>query len=218
MNRVNKSIFMKTVLLTVLLWMFTGDGISISGESHEMHHQFKTGERQTYELTIENVYYFHLSKYIPSTAKITLLKNPEEASYDTPEDALISNISAMVAGNHKWSQEAFTPDALIQNEKWDKEHNKGAEWWEDLWRKSFAGKRFFLFERVETGEFVKIIYYCVDPTNSDEKYRIPMNFEKTKDGKWLATRKLPPDDPVSITQWPWPDGETTRRERRVIRE
>ncbi len=75
-----------------------------------------------------------------------------------------------------------------------------------------------MFERVETGEFVQIIYYGVDLQNPDEKYGNPRTFEKTKDGKWLATRKLPPDDPVSITSRPWPEGETTRRERRVIRE
>ncbi len=213
----DRSNFIKAVLLAVLLWMFVGEGVSVSGESLGEQQWFKTGERQTYELAIENVYYFHVSKYIPMT-EITLLKNSEEASYDTPEDALVSNISAMVAGNFKWFQETFTSDALIQDEKWDKDHDRGPEWWIAPWRKSFTGTRFFLFERLETGKFVMVTYYCVDSENPDDKYMMNSDFEKTKDGKWLVTRKLPPDDPVSITPRPWPEGETTHRERRVIRK
>ncbi len=213
-----KSNFIHAVLLMVVLWMFTDGRVSVSGESHEKQHRFKTDERQTYELTIENVYYFHVSKYIPSTAEITLLKKPEEASYDTPEDAFISNISSLVAADYKWFQETFTSDARNWYEKTNKEHNRGREWWEEKWRKYYPGKRFVLIKRTESGEFVTITYHCMDSLKTEVKYKSSRTFEKTKDGKWLATRKLPPNDPISITPWPWPDGETTRRERRVIRE
>ncbi len=141
MNKMDKSNYINAVLLTVVLCLFTGRGISVSGENHEEQQWFKTDERQTYELTIENVYYFHVSKYIPLT-EITLLEKSEEASYDTPEDAIVSNISAMVTGDYKWFQETFTSDARICNDNMVKEKDRGAEWWEELWRSLLLGGAF----------------------------------------------------------------------------
>lgn len=208
--------FTQATLLAVVLWVITGLGAGMAAnEGPGSKPQFQTGEEKEFQLVIEHVYFFRVSKYLPP-AEITPLKSPAEASYKMPESALISNISAMIAGDYDWFLQTFTPEAQVWMQNWNEERGYSGEWWAEQWRKYFAGKQIILDERTETGDFVMITYFVHSP-ETGKKDKQPRIFKKTKEGKWLATRELPPDDPVLTTPWPWPEGQTTRRERRVIR-
>ena len=201
------------VLLVITLCGATGTSAQGLGGATT---KFKRSKATTYELVVENVYFFHVSKYLEPT-EIIPLKKPEQTSYQTPEDVNLANISAMLAGDWDWFLLTFSPEAQKWISNSNKKEGRTGKWWVEMWKKGFEGMRIFLNDRTESGDYVTITYFVVSP-DTGRKTKMPRIFKKTKDGKWLATRDLPGNDPVSITPWPWPKGQTTRRERRVIRK
>lgn len=131
----------------------------------------------------------------------------------TPEEAMISRVSAMMAGEYEawldtWD-EASRRLTIANNEAEGRTSDYFLQWWEDTFR--FA--RIALVRRIETGPYVVVTYRLLTPSGEDagNGVEFPAVFREV-DGRWLATLDLRADPLVPAS--PWVSGET-RMERTV---
>lgn len=161
--------------------------------------EFPTGPARVEKVVEEMAYFYRLSAYQPAVAVQPVAR--ASASYDTPEDAAIAAISAMLTGDYAWFLETWTPAARRAFEQRNAELGRGPEFWTSAWQKGFAGKRVELTHRIETGPYVLIAYTIVDPAAPpaavEEGTGVRRPFLTTvleeRDGRWLATQDLAAD-------------------------
>src|SRR5215216_2015915 len=120
---------------------------------------FKTTAPKIEQVVAEDAYYFKISQYTPPV-NVKLLK-PDEASYDAPESAAISGISAMASKDFSWYRQTWTQASQRMMEDRDKSLNRAQSFWVELWEKTFKNKRIELTHRIETGDYVLIVYRLV---------------------------------------------------------
>jgi hypothetical protein len=173
---------------------------------------FSTTKPEVKKVRVENTYYYRLMQYEP-LVQIKLLSRPEDSSYKTPEEALISILSAMFAKNYNWWLQGWTQSAISFKKSQNQKENRTADGWVRGWTKLLINKQAILTHRAETGNYVILGYKLIDaahPANTAIDSELDFTFEN---GRWLATNDLA-SDPVG---WGWRTPEkviqgTVRRE------
>ncbi len=107
-------------------------------------------------LTVEMVYTYSVTPYAPALRVVPV--EPALASYATPEDALIANLSSLAAANFAWNNQTWTVPSVQEMEKRDKEQGETAAKWEARWKTLYVGKRFELLNRIDYSKYVLIEY------------------------------------------------------------
>ena len=172
--------------------------------------KFPTGAAAPGQVVIEDEYRFIVRRYEPSVRVTTVTK--ATASYATPEDAAIAQISAMLAGDFGWFVETWDPQSAQLMAARDKAQNQDASFWTQTWQRSLAGKRAELVARVDSGPYVVIEYRMVGVAagGSQESFDLT-TVVKLHEGRWRNTQDLS-QDPVLLY---WRDPAKPRR--RVVR-
>jgi hypothetical protein len=176
---------------------------------------FKTTSPFIKKVVVEDQYYFTFMHYSPPVQ--VKLVTRDTASYENPEAAAISAISAMVSKDINWYRSTWDRASIAIMDDRDKALNQSAEFWVNSWGRAFTNKRIELTARIETGEYVLIVYRLVptgevnDPANTSNSEIELVTVLKYQEGKWLATQELS-RDPV-LLYWKTPDF----RPQRVIR-
>ena len=168
---------------------------------------FDTSEPVKKEITREYVYYFEVMEYIPPV-KVELVSNRSDARMDSPENALISGISAMYAKDYEWWLNTWDTDSREMM----RERNKVKGWSPDFWRKGWEGflkdREAILTHRVDTGDYVIIGYSLVSEEKDRKTYESYLVFKKQGE-EWFSTQDLI-EDPVS-QGWRTPEKEIPRQ-------
>jgi hypothetical protein len=153
--------------------------------------EFKTKEPRQKELVIEYVYSFREVEFDPPI-QIKPFKSSTEASYDSPEAAVMSHFSAMYAKDYQWFQRTWSKESQKLNEEDDRKKERTSEFWLNLWDKVLSGKRVELTHRIESGKYVLINYRLIPISGG------PATFEDllaltTENGRWVLTQELASD-------------------------
>lgn len=150
----------------------------------------KSGGRPIYKtLIVETIYPFSVIKF-DAPINIPILKGRANASYGSPEDAVISQFSAMIGGNYEWFKETWTISSWQMMQETDKRNNRGSDFWLDLWRKNLASKSIQLTSWVNYGSYVLVEYQLVD---KGVKSGIGVVALIKEGGQWKATQDLSKD-------------------------
>jgi len=114
------------------------------------------GGRGYRSLTVEMTYVYSVTPYSPAYA--VKLVDQKGASYATPEDALIANLSSLAATNFAWNNQTWTAASVRDMEQRDRADGTTPRDWETRWKTLYAGKRFDLLNRIDYGRYVLIEY------------------------------------------------------------
>jgi len=165
---------------------------------------FKTTAPENKRAVMENIYLFRSMWYEPPVLVIPI-KNKNEASYDTPENAARSHTSAAMNLDHEWWFETLDRALQEKRRQYDRERNRTPDYWKRRWVKAFKNRQVFITSRIETGEYVIIgtqFWKKDESAKVESLYRtspeIPIVLKKFGD-KWFVTNDLQ-KDPV-IRYW-----------------
>lgn len=165
---------------------------------------FPISDYEIKKIIVEEVYYYRIMAYTPPV-KVPLYAAEEDKSYKTPEEALISVLSAMFAKDYNWWLSSWTKSSQELNIEEDRKRNITPETWTQIWERDLKGKEVEITHRIEVGSYIILGYSVIDLNEKDVSKR---SFEsqlvfKLEDGKWLATLDLA-SDPV---KWSWRNPE-----------
>lgn len=181
----------------LLLALLASVSVPVSAQDES---KYPTGPGRVEKVVEEMAYFYNLKAYQPAVPVRPVVR--EQAAYDTPEDAAIATISAMVAGDYDWFLATWTPDARRAFEQRNTDLRRGADFWTAAWQTAFGGdKSVELTHRVETGAYVLIAYTIVDPAvpqiAADEDTGVRRPFLTAvlveQEGRWLSTQDLAAD-------------------------
>ena len=145
-------------------------------------------------------------EYAPSPV-LTQFVSCDEASFATPEQAFVSRLSAMVAGDYEWWMEHWDAESQVIVNARNAQSGETPQDWIKRWSDQLISLRFKLVRRVETGDFVVVTYQLVDQDGADASgvgLEFPTAFRKVE-GRWMATQMLAADALMNLS--PWSSGE-----------
>lgn len=152
---------------------------------------FPTAKPEKAQFRMEYVYNFTRMPYQPAVI-ITPVK-PANATYSTPEEAFISQFSAMLAGDF----DAWLGGWSAESQKTIQERNRtmgrGPAFWRQVWERSLKGKQINLVERLESGLYVMLVYTLTVPAEGNREDFRSMQVFRKKENKWEATMDLAED-------------------------
>lgn len=134
-------------------------------------------------------YTYSVMEYNPPV-KIKVLTNREDASYDTPEQAVIAQLSAMQNLNFEWYFSGWTRESqdYMKNVQF-KRHNISPEQMLLAWKKSLVGARFEMTRRVDYWRYVIIETKTIRSQNGN-KVSVNSIVLELENGKWKFSQSL----------------------------
>lgn len=136
---------------------------------------------QTYEYSIK--------EYTPPV-KVKLYDSREDATYATPEEAAISQLSSMVHLDFEWFMDGWS---TASKEYMEKVHFKAFDLTPEkrisAWKLRFKDVHFLLSRRIEYRQYVFIDVEIVSDSDAKDKSNHSIVLEK-ENGQWKATQKL----------------------------
>lgn len=158
---------------------------------------FPTTRPDVKKVVLQELYYYTLMEYEPHV-KVKLITKRDQSSFDTPEAAFISIVSAMFAKDYDCFIHCWTKSSIAFHEEDDRKHNITPEIVKNKWSEWLKNKAVVLTHRVETGGYIILGYKLIDLADSHTVGEYDYVFAN-EDGKWLATVDLA-SDPVD---WGW---------------
>jgi hypothetical protein len=163
--------------------------------------EFPTSPKEKGVVTEEVQYIFTVQEYTPAVAVEPVAR--EQASYENPERAAISVLSAMASGDWEWWLSTWSKKARGKIEARPDVERRRVFWAEDQ-KKAFAQRVAKLTHRIETGPYVVIAFRLdpADPTGQprQKKVRPELIVTKKYEDGWLVTDELTGD--LVLAYWP----------------
>jgi hypothetical protein len=153
---------------------------------------YPTGPGQVKQFVVENIYTYERLVYSPAIVIQRVVR--DKASYATPEQALVSHLSAMLAGDYEWWLSGWDKGSQKYLDERSKQVNRTPADWRALWAKALVGDQIVLTERLETGPFgpyVMLVYVLRDKAGKDTFKTTYV--AKLEAGRWVATQELAED-------------------------
>jgi hypothetical protein len=152
------------------------------------------------ELVVENIYNFSVMEYEPKVVFQPQTKQ-EQASHDTPEQAVLSHFSAMYSGNYQWFQSTWSEESRKANDADDNQRNRTPEFWIGKWKSVLTGNKVELTNKIETGSYVLIAYRLV-PSSGEAAILNDTLALVIENGRWVITQELASDPVLSLWNAP----------------
>jgi len=165
--------------------------------------RFPTSSPETDEVVVEQIYRFRVRQFTPPVRVQPVDRS--KAGYSTPEDALIAQCSAALAGDYDWWLAGWDKAGK------DAVSKRGADYWKKNWRDLLGSRTFVLLRRAET-EGAVIYEYKLDPPPQIAELAQGTIVFRQEAGRWANTRALA-EDPVFL-YWSMPE----RRIQMILRK
>jgi hypothetical protein len=158
----------------------------------------KTTPPKKQQIVTENLYFFTVRSYDPPV-KVTPIRQQAESSYHTPEEAVLSLLSAMFRKDYEGWFLSWNELSRKEMQESDRTAKRSPSFWIQKWEENLQGKTAELVSRVETGQYVIVEYRLVPlkATASPTQGFVGKIALKAEQGKWLATQELS-SDPVFL--------------------
>jgi hypothetical protein len=159
-------------------------------------------------LTVTQIVHYTERSYAKPVEVTPISRNA--ARYSTPEEALVSRFSAVLTGNFEWWLTTWDSASNVLVQAKNKAEGKDKTYWTQLWKEQYANAKFVVTRKIETGEYVILIYKTVGKGSAPtvDAIELPIVFKKVED-KWFTTLDLRAD-PLPIAS-PWVSGRTEER-------
>jgi hypothetical protein len=158
---------------------------------------FTTSTPEARRFVLERVYNYERMQYTPQA--LIQRVSREAATYNTPEEAFIAQMSAMLAGDYDWWISGWDEAAQELQRTQNEEQKRTPADWRGIWERVLKGQQIYLVERLETGPYgpyVILVYSLRQPgtpgTEGRETFR-GMFVSREVGGRWLATQDLARD-------------------------
>jgi hypothetical protein len=167
--------------------------------------RFPGSPPRNHQVVMEMVYEYTIRDYAPPVRVAVV---PRDASSTaTPEDAAIAHLSALQSLDYEWWSSLWTESSLVKMAEIDKAEKRGREFWIEAWERAFRGRAFELTQRLDTGDYVIIVYR---EQGRPDAYPLKVVLKHEKEG-WRATQDLSADPVLHH----WNEGDA--RLRNVVR-
>lgn len=167
---------------------------------------FKYTQPEFKEFVIEYSYPYTVSSYLDSQS-IPLLKDRSQANNNTPEDALISFVSAMANKDYEWFLSTWTEKDRTRIIAEDKENGWDEEFFFKIWDKTLSGKSLKLLNRIERKPYIYIGYQLYGDKQGDDNQVRTLAFVH-ENNVWRVTNEAA-CDPI-LAGWKNPDQKIKR--------
>lgn len=204
----------KIILITgsIILVIFTGK-VCIAGMPQSwVWPVYETTEPVEKEITVVEHYNYRESKYEPAVIIQPVQKDAQK--YETPEEAMVTRVSAMMAYDYEWWLTTWDPASKSIYLEKEKAAGRTKDYWIQWWKDTFQFSRYELVRRIDTGSYTALIYRMINLTNKDDNssMEFPSVFHKSN-GRWLTTVDLARDS--LLLSSPWVSGKSL--EEKTIR-
>lgn len=170
---------------------------------------YTTTPPQDKQFAFERIFNYRIMKYQPAIVIQRLTR--DSASNATPEQALASQVSAMLAGDREWWMSNWDAASQKFHKERDLQMNRSAADWRAIWDRALRGQQVRLVNRVVTGPFGPYVMLQYELHDAGGKVTLTSNFvSKEEAGRWVATLDLSEDplfhyfdlgkDRVSVTE------------------
>ena len=149
---------------------------------------YPTSPQEQKKFTVNYIYNYSQVLYTPPVQ----LPKTSDTSRDTPEAAVATFFSAMLAGDYDAWLQCWDESSRADFVKDSTEKQQGASYWRAIWQKGFTGKRLMLVDRIEMVGYVLLDIQVVDPMNPAKNFPNSALL-KNIGGKWLVTNELSDD-------------------------
>jgi hypothetical protein len=173
------------IILTILTALNALTGAQISLESN-----FEMLPVRKRQIIVQRIYNYEIREYRPSPS-IGLLASAREASYKSPEETVIANVSAMMTQDWNWFLNTWSESSARQIKEDSESRGLTTENLVAKWA-GLKGKKLAFVSRIDTGKYVIVTYDLVDEAGQKSRSLAPMMLEN---GRWLLTNDLH-DDPA----------------------
>lgn len=149
---------------------------------------FPTTPEEQKKFAVEFIINYSRRQYRP-TVTIDAV-NRGGATYSTPEEAFIAQMSAMRSGDYDWWLTGWTEASRKQIQQRDAELKRGAAFWRQAWEKNLNGRQVNLLERLESGIYVVLVYSITIPAQDNREEFRSMFVTKKEGERWVSTQEL----------------------------
>lgn len=152
-------------------------------------------------LTLKEYYDYTEASYTPPYTISTPVP-VDQARWETPEQVMLSRISAMMLGDYEAWLSHYDPASRDFIAWKNAERGDTPETWLALWKDRLRVMRFKLKRRIQTGPYVIITYEMVtlDGKDASGGLELPVVFREFED-RWYATQELWQDGLVALSPW-----------------
>ncbi len=192
---------MKTLwlcLLALAMFAFADAGAAVPAGAD----QFKN---ETYNALTAEILLPYLEKTYAKPIELRLFNDPSRLDLATPEAALRTFFSSLVAGDVAWNDRLWTDASRRFNKAKDAEEKRPAGYWPQRWMETYGGKRIELLKRIEYAKYVIIEYSVSHPSVSQPIEQGTLAFVKQGD-RWLVTQELLGRNPIMFVTKAPPNG------------
>jgi hypothetical protein len=175
--------------------------------------KYKTTQPEQKKLTVVSHYTYREQEYDPAIP-IRQAVPKAERRQGSPEEAMISRVSAMMAGDYEWWLETWDEASRLLTEEGNEQAGRTPEYFTRWWADTLRLAHIELVRRIETGPYVVVTYRLVTPSGeaAGNGIEFPTVFHRVGD-RWLATLDLRRDPLVPAS--PWISGQ--RRMEQTVR-
>ena len=152
---------------------------------------FPTAPEEKRQFEVEFLINYSRREYRPAVAIPAVQRG--NATYTTPEEAFISQMSAMRAGDYDWWLNGWNETSRKQIAQRDAEMKRGAAFWRQAWERNLTGKQVNLVERLESGIYVLLVYTITTPAKDNQVEFRSIFVTKNEGGRWVSTQELGSD-------------------------
>lgn len=161
---------------------------------------YKTGNPVEKQMTVVDVYNYREIMYDPPI--VVNLVSKKERHNGTPEEAMISRVSAMMTLDFEWWLETWDSTSRKEILENDRKAGRTKEYWIQWWKDSFGFARIMLIRRIESGPYVILTYRLTNEQGKDVGRNIeyPSVFHSINK-KWYSTVELASDPLIPKSPW-----------------
>lgn len=163
--------------------------LAVAGWAGAAPPAFETKPPESGQFVVEYLYNYTRRDYVPPARMQPVAR--AAASYATPEDAFVAQMSAMQSGDYDWWLAGWTADSRAQIVARNAQLKRTGRDWAEIWKKGFAGQEVRLLQRADTGPYVFVVYGLFDD-KGDKTFEGIFVSERVAE-QWLATQALAED-------------------------
>lgn len=150
---------------------------------------------------------FHYTESVYKPGELLKAVSKKQKANSGPEEAFISRMSAIVAGDYDWWLETWDESSrkLVLEKNKASGHDK--KFWLEQWKEQFSNRKIVPVRKIETGKDYVIITYKIfteDGKEASSGFELP-SILKRINGKWYSTLDLK-SDALPIAS-PWVSGK-----------
>lgn len=159
------------------------------------------------ELIVETQFNYQLFTPNKGHNKVNLVQR-KYASLGSVDESFISRMSSISSVNYAWWLDTWHSDSKKLALQYYQEKGFEQQYWEDIWKQKFVGRKIKLKHKVAYNGYVILVYNVAEPNGNDSYFDFPIVFKRENE-KWLVSLDLRKSPLLRYS--PWVEGIDSER-------